>query len=453
MNTVINKKIDKNDDVSIKTLFTYSAGSLGNNMICALINSYLLIFLTDSFGVGAAAVGTLFLVARIIDGISDPIMGIIVDNTNTKIGKSRPYLFIVPIFMGLATIMCFSSPDLSYSNKIIWMYVSYIFWGLSFTAMDIPYWSLSANITRSSQGKTKIVTAARTVAYVGNFIVFSLTIPLVSIIGSWTKVAIIYVCFAVIFTLITAFGIKEISTTKKKEKQGFKQFINLLKTNKPLRIVLLSMLVLELSNSIKGTISIYYIKYNFNAEMMIPVVTSLGMAASILGGVISPYIAKKLGKKNTAILGLIASAIGSFVIFLLSYSSLPLLISVNFIVGIFDGAGYITLTSMVADCVEYGEWKTGTRSEGMIFSLNIFKSKIASAIGGSLCGYILAYIGYNANSAQSTFTLNGIHLIQTLIPCVIIIISFLLLRSYNLSEAEYDAIVDDLKNGITRISK
>lgn len=453
MNTVINKKIDKNDDVSIKTLFTYSAGSLGNNMICALINSYLLIFLTDSFGVGAAAVGTLFLVARIIDGISDPIMGIIVDNTNTKIGKSRPYLFIVPIFMGLATIMCFSSPDLSYSNKIIWMYVSYIFWGLSFTAMDIPYWSLSANITRSSQGKTKIVTAARTVAYVGNFIVFSLTIPLVSIIGSWTKVAIIYVCFAVIFTLITAFGIKEISTTKKKEKQGFKQFINLLKTNKPLRIVLLSMLVLELSNSIKGTISIYYIKYNFNAEMMIPVVTSLGMAASILGGIISPYIAKKLGKKNTAILGLIASAIGSFVIFLLSYSSLPLLISVNFIVGIFDGAGYITLTSMVADCVEYGEWKTGTRSEGMIFSLNIFKSKIASAIGGSLCGYILAYIGYNANSAQSTFTLNGIHLIQTLIPCVIIIISFLLLRSYNLSEAEYDAIVDDLKNGITRISK
>ena len=453
MNTVINKKIDKNDDVSIKTLFTYSAGRLGNNMICALINSYLLIFLTDSFGVGAAAVGTLFLVARIIDGISDPIMGIIVDNTNTKIGKSRPYLFIIPIFMGLATIMCFSSPDLSYSNKIIWMYVSYIFWGLSFTAMDIPYWSLSANITRSSQGKTKIVTAARTVAYVGNFIVFSLTIPLVSIIGSWTKVAIIYVCFAVIFTLITAFGIKEISTTKKKEKQGFKQFINLLKTNKPLRIVLLSMLVLELSNSIKGTISIYYIKYNFNAEMMIPVVTSIGMAASILGGIMSPYIAKKLGKKNTAILGLIASAIGSLVIFLLSYSSLPLLIFVNFIVGIFDGAGYITLTSMVADCVEYGEWKTGTRSEGMIFSLNIFKSKIASAIGGSLCGYILAYIGYNANSAQSTFTLNGIHLIQTLIPCVIIIISFLLLRSYNLSEAEYDAIVDDLKNGITRISK
>ena len=178
-------------------------------------------------------------------------MGIIVDNTNTKLGKSRPYLFVVPIFMGVATIMCFSSPDLSYSNKIIWMYVSYILWGISFTAMDIPYWSLSANITRSSQGKTKIVTAARTVAYVGNFIVLSLTIPLVSILGSWTKVAIIYVCFATVFTWITAFRVKELTNNShKKEKQGVKQFINLLKSNKPLRIVLLSMLVLALSGSI-----------------------------------------------------------------------------------------------------------------------------------------------------------------------------------------------------------
>ncbi|MBM6818156.1 MFS transporter [Clostridium saudiense] len=454
MNTIINNKINKSDDISIKTLSSYAAGSLGNNIIFSLINTYLLIFLTDSFGIGAAAVGTLFLVARIIDGITDPIMGVIVDNTNTKIGKSRPYLFAVPIFISITTIMCFSTPDLSYSNKIIWMYASYILWGISFTAMDIPYWSLSANITRSSEGKTKIVTSARTIAYVGGFTISTLTIPLVSALKSWTKVAIIYAVFASIFIWITALGVKELNTTKtKKEKQGFKQFVNLLKTNKPLRIVLLSMLVLELSGSIKNTISIYYIKYNFNAEMMIPVVTSVTLVASILGGLISPYLTKKLGKRNTALLGLLVTALGAFLIFSLSYSSLYAMIAINFICGIFDGAGYITLTSMVADCVEYGEWQTGKRSEGMIFSLNIFKSKISNAIGGALCGYILAYIGYNANSAQSAFTLNGIHIMQTLIPCIIIMVSFLLLKRYNLSEAEYDAIVDDLRNGVTRISE
>lgn len=454
MNTIINNKINKSDDISIKTLSSYAAGSLGNNIIFSLINTYLLIFLTDSFGIGAAAVGTLFLVARIIDGITDPIMGVIVDNTNTKIGKSRPYLFAVPIFISITTIMCFSTPDLSYSNKIIWMYASYILWGISFTAMDIPYWSLSANITRSSEGKTKIVTSARTIAYVGGFTISTLTIPLVSALKSWTKVAIIYAVFASIFIWITALGVKELNTTKtKKEKQGFKQFVNLLKTNKPLRIVLLSMLVLELSGSIKNTISIYYIKYNFNAEMLIPVVTSVTLVASILGGLISPYLTKKLGKRNTALLGLLVTALGAFLIFSLSYSSLYAMIAINFICGIFDGAGYITLTSMVADCVEYGEWQTGKRSEGMIFSLNIFKSKISNAIGGALCGYILAYIGYNANSAQSAFTLNGIHIMQTLIPCIIIMVSFLLLKRYNLSEAEYDAIVDDLRNGVTRISE
>ena len=454
MNTIINNKINKSDDISIKTLSSYAAGSLGNNIIFSLINTYLLIFLTDSFGIGAAAVGTLFLVARIIDGITDPIMGVIVDNTNTKIGKSRPYLFAVPIFISITTIMCFSTPDLSYSNKIIWMYASYILWGISFPAMDIRYWSLSANITRSSEGKTKIVTSARTIAYVGGFTISTLTIPLVSALKSWTKVAIIYAVFASIFIWITALGVKELNTTKtKKEKQGFKQFVNLLKTNKPLRIVLLSMLVLELSGSIKNTISIYYIKYNFNAEMMIPVVTSVTLVASILGGLISPYLTKKLGKRNTALLGLLVTALGAFLIFSLSYSSLYAMIAINFICGIFDGAGYITLTSMVADCVEYGEWQTGKRSEGMIFSLNIFKSKISNAIGGALCGYILAYIGYNANSAQSAFTLNGIHIMQTLIPCIIIMVSFLLLKRYNLSEAEYDAIVDDLRNGVTRISE
>ena len=302
MNTIINNKINKSDDISIKTLSSYAAGSLGNNIIFSLINTYLLIFLTDSFGIGAAAVGTLFLVARIIDGITDPIMGVIVDNTNTKIGKSRPYLFAVPIFISITTIMCFSTPDLSYSNKIIWMYASYILWGISFTAMDIPYWSLSANITRSSEGKTKIVTSARTIAYVGGFIISTLTIPLVSALKSWTKVAIIYAVFASIFIWITALGVKELNTTKtKKEKQGFKQFVNLLKTNKPLRIVLLSMLVLELSGSIKNTISIYYIKYNFNAEMMIPVVTSVTLVASILGDLIFPYLIKKHGTKTTVV--------------------------------------------------------------------------------------------------------------------------------------------------------
>ena len=123
------------------------------------------------------------------------------------------------------------------------------------------------------------------------------------------------------------------------------------------------------------------------------------------------------------------------------------MIAINFVCGIFEGAGYITLTSMVADCVEYGEWKTGKRSEGMIFSSNIFKTKLASALGGALCGYVLAFVGYQANTAQTLTTLNGIHLMYSIVPGIIAIVSAVSLRRYNLTEKEYEAILEDLRSG------
>ena len=123
------------------------------------------------------------------------------------------------------------------------------------------------------------------------------------------------------------------------------------------------------------------------------------------------------------------------------------MLAINTIMGIAEGAANISLASMVADCVEYGEWKTGKRSEGMIFSSNIFKTKLASAIGGALCGYVLAFVGYKANAVQTISTLNGMHVMYSLIPGIIAIFSIISLRRYNLTEKEYEAILEDLNNG------
>ena len=228
------------------------------SVVVPILSAKIIVYLTDSFGISAVAVGTLFLVARIIDAITDPIMGMIVDNTKTKMGKSRPYLLFVPIFMGIATIMCFSSPNLSDTGKIIWVYVSYILWGICFTAMDTPYWSLSANITQSSQGRTKIITSARTIAFGGSLVVSMFTLPLVAKFGNWTTVAVIYSITAAICTWITVWGVKEINIDRKPEKQGLKQLKELFKTNKPLRIVLISMLMLEITYGLRNGFSIYY---------------------------------------------------------------------------------------------------------------------------------------------------------------------------------------------------
>ena len=442
-NTVKSSK----NDISMKTLISFGMGSLGNNIICAMIGTYLTIYLTDSFGIGAAAVGTLFLVARIIDAITDPIMGVIVDNTKSKMGKSRPYLLVVPIFMGITTIMCFSSPNLSESGKLIWIYISYILWGICFTAMDTPYWSLSANITQSAQGRTKIITSARTIAFGGSLVVSVFTLPLVAKFGNWTTVAVVYSITAAICTWITVWGVREINVDRKPQKQGLKQLKELFKTNKPLRILLISMLMLEITYALRNGFSIYYIKYNFNAESYIPVVTGISIVSGMIGGICTPNITKKLGKRKTALIGIGINGLGFLSIFLLKYSNLTLMLAINTIMGIAEGAANISLASMVADCVEYGEWKTGKRSEGMIFSSNIFKTKLASAIGGALCGYVLAFVGYKANAVQTISTLNGMHVMYSLIPGIIAIFSIISLRRYNLTEKEYEAILEDLNNG------
>ncbi|WP_303188549.1 MFS transporter [uncultured Clostridium sp.] len=442
------EKVNRNEsDVSMKTLISFGMGSLGNNIICAMIGTYLTIYLTDSFGISAAAVGTLFLVARIIDAITDPIMGMIVDNTKSKMGKSRPYLLVVPIFMGIATIMCFSSPNLSDTGKIVWVYISYILWGICFTAMDTPYWSLSANITQSAQGRTKIITSARTIAFGGSLVVSVFTLPLVAKFGNWTIVAIVYSITAAICTWVTVWGVREINTNRKPQKQGIKQLKELFKTNRPLRIVLISMLMLEITYALRNGFSIYYIKYNFNAELYIPLVTGISITTGMLGGICTPSITKILGKRKTALFGIAINAIGFLSIFLLKYSSLKMMLVINAFMGLAEGAANISLASMVADCVEYGEWKTGKRSEGMIFSSNIFKTKLASAIGGALCGYALAFFGYEANVAQTVNTLNGIHIMYSIIPGIIAVCSIISLRRYNLTEKEYEAILEDLNKG------
>ena len=441
----LSKNVRSNEsDVSMKTLISFGMGSLGNNIICAMIGTYLTIYLTDSFGISAAAVGTLFLVARIIDAITDPIMGMVVDNTKSKMGKSRPYLLFVPILMGISTIMCFSSPDLSDTGKLIWVYVSYILWGICFTAMDTPYWSLSANITQSAQGRTKIITSARTIAFGGSLVVSVFTLPLVAKFGNWTIVAVIYSITAALCTWITVWGVREIKTDRKPQKQGLNQLKELFKTNKPLRIVLISMLMLEITYALRNGFSIYYIKYNFNAELYIPIVTGISIVSGMLGGICTPAITKKFGKRNTALFGIGINALGFLSIFILKYSNLSMLLVINTVMGLAEGAANISLASMVADCVEYGEWKTGKRSEGMIFSSNIFKTKLASAIGGALCGYVLAFVGYTANTTQTTTTLNGIHIMYSIIPSIIAVCSILSLRRYNLTEKEYQAILEDL---------
>jgi len=388
----------------------------------------------------------MFLVSRIWDGLNDPIMGIIVDNTKSRWGRFRPYLLFVPFIMAITTVLCFLSPDLSDKGKLIYAYITYIAWGMSFTAMDIPYWSMSAAITQDSVERNKVVMVPRTLAMVGFLIVNVLTLPLVKITGSWTLVAIIYSFFAIVFTLITFFFVEEKVRVEREKKQTLKDVLGLFKANRPLRMIIYTMLILEGISAIRLSLTYYYLRYNLDAEATIPIFLGLYLLMNVVGAVVAPIIAKGIGKKSVGIISVSLTTITSVGMFFTGYNALGFIFFWNIIGAIALGASNIVMTSMIADCVEYGQWKTGNRAEGMVFSTNIFKTKLASALGGALGAYALHWAGYIADMSQAKETLDIIHTSFSLIPGIISLIAFIPLLKYDLTEKKYKEILVQLNS-------
>jgi len=438
--------------VSLKEKISYGIGSLGNNLIYALMASYLMFFYTEAWGLSPIAIGSLFFIARLWDGFNDPIMGLLVDNTETRWGKFRPYLLFVPFIMAPLTVACFWGPDLSPTAKILWAFVTYILWSMSFTAMDIPYWSMSAAITQDTKERTTIVMIPRTLATFGFFIILTATLPMVNILSfggskitGWRTFAIIIGICAIIMTLITFKNVKERVHVKNKEPQTIRGILKLLKSNKPLQALMISMLLFETNFAIRGIFPAYYLKYNYNAPHLIPLFGGLYMLIAVMGSILSPLITNRFGKRNVAIWGSMTICITSLALYFFSYPNLYALIGLSLFGALADGASGIAKMSMLVDTVEYGQWKTGERREGAVFSTNIFKTKLASAIGGGAGAIILGFIGFIPKQTPSTFTMKGIHMIYTLIPGIIGFLTVIPLYFYSLTEDKFSEIVHELK--------
>ncbi len=437
--------------LTLKEKLSYGMGSLGASTIYGLMSTYLLLFYTDYFGISAASVGVLFLVARIFDAFTDLLMGIIVDNTNSKWGRFRPYILIAPIFIAITTILVFIVPDFNYMGKLIWAYSTYILWGLAFTSRDIPFWALSAVITQDTQERNTVVTLSRTIAMVGIISVNVITLPLVNKFSSispnlgWAVVAGIYGLLCIVFSALTYFNIKEKVVSRKGHKQTFKAVFEQLKVNKPLITLLGFMLISEIVLTVKNIFPIYYLSYNYNSPALIPVFMGVYAITIIIGAGISPFTAKKIGKKRTLKFAIIFSAIMSIGIFITGYESIIILFVFIIPMGIADGVAEVIRNSMLADTVEYGEWKTGYRSEGMIFSTNIFKTKVAAAIGGAIGAFTLSSIGYVPNVIQAASALNGIHYVFTIVPGILVFLSLIPLSKYTLTEEKYNEIVEMIR--------
>ena len=434
-----------------KEIWGYGVGALGQNIIFATVAGFLLLFYTDYAGISAAAVGTLFLVARIWDAIDDPLQGYICDRTRTKWGRFRPWIFMATILGSVISVSLFVMPNLSPTGKIIYIYITYILYGIIYSFYDIPYWSLIPTMTEDSQERTRITLPPRLMALFGGMIGGVATLPLVKVLGGGNDnrgfliVAIIFSIIYVITGLIGFFSTKERVSPPKKEHEKFVDSVFVIVKNVPLLLLFVATVGTTVAGAFRGAMAVYYFKYVVGNDVMVSMFVLSFIPLTLVAMLLTPVIAKKMGKKNTLIFAMAFMTITYGISYFIPGSMATLYILINVLAGFGNGVFVIVATSMFADTVEYAEWKIGKRSESIIFAMVTFVAKLSNSVGGAVVAFGLAAIGYVPNIEQSAKTLSGINQLMSIWPALIGLLSIIAILFYTLTEKKYSEIMVELQ--------
>ena len=377
----------------------YGLGDTASNVVFQMVMMYMAFFYTDIFGISAAAMGTLFLVVRVIDAVTDPLMGAIADRTTTRWGKFRPYLLWLALPYGIIAVIAFITPDFSPSGKLIYAYITYALLMIIYTAINIPYAALGGVITADSQERVSLNSYRFFLATAAGVLVAAATLPLVDWLGEGDQQKGFLLAMAVLSVLavimfIACFALTEERVVEAKTKATtFWKDLRVLLTNDQFVIVAVLNFVLLIPLVIRGASAIYYITWYVGDEGLIPAFLTTGMLASMVGAAFASPLTKRLSKVKSYMLIQLVVTVASVAMFFLSSSAVVLIFAFFIVVQFFAQMGSPILWGMMADTVDYGELKTGRRITGLVFSGALFSLKLGMALGGALLGWLLAFYG------------------------------------------------------------
>lgn len=448
--------------LSMKEKYSFGIGAIGKDAVYAIVSIYLMFYFTDVLGIAAGFVGGLFFVARIWDAINDPIMGLIVDNTRTRWGKFRPWILIGTLVNSVGLIFLFTDCGLTGNALYIYVSVIYILWGMTYTLMDVPYWSMLPNLTSDKEEREEVSVIPRIFAAFATLIVSSLGLKIVSILGDGNQksgflyFSIIISAVFIVTILITVKNTREHNFSSSQEKTTLKQMVNVLVKNDQLITFLFMVLLFTVGQQIIAGIQLYYFKYVTGSENLFTVFVSFSGISTILGLIVFPKIVSKLSRIKVYILGCVLPVIGIVMLLLagLFLPKNPILVGLAGIIYSFGG-GFFTgsQTVALADIVDYGECKLGTRNESVIFSIQTLLVKISTAFGGLLTGLILSATGYVPNQVQSATTINGLRIVMTIVPIIFISASALVyIKHYKLNGETLNNIIKLLEDKREKVS-
>ncbi|ATQ42415.1 MFS transporter [Caulobacter mirabilis] len=439
------------------------AGDFGFNLYWQTAGLYLLFFYTDGLGVPAATAGLIYMAALIWDAALDPVIGVIADRTRTRWGRYRPYFLFGAPLLAVTFVATFVGPAYPTVGAVAFAAGTHILFRTLYAVVSIPYASLFARITRDSAQRGDLAGIRMVFAALGAVGVAALTLPVVQALGTpedprrgWAIVGAVYGVLATLIILGVAWAAKglDVADETPPAPRPVGQVLRSLLSNRALLLVLGAVLVSSFASTMFGKNLLYYFKYVVGKPELGSAALALSALVAVLFVPVWTVVIRFIGKRNTWLVGSIPGLAGLVLWHLADGHGLPMLFG-SLALQAFGGASYVVcFWAMLPDTVEYGEWKSGVRTESLVFGLTVLGQKAALGLGAGFLGLLLTHVGYVANQAQTPETLAGIKAMMFWWPFVGGLISLALIFFYPLDRKTHGRMVEEIaaRAGSTPVS-
>ncbi len=431
-----------------------SAYGIGDYAICLYwsgVGLYLLYFYTDVVGISPLYAGWIYAIGITWDAITDPFMGFIAERTRSKWGSYRPFIIFGSVPLALSFVLLFWVPPFEGTFLFLFLLLVNIFHRSCFTIVSVPYSSLTARITDDSDERTKLTTARMLAASFGTFSISAAGFPIVLFFGSGNEstgflfLGLISGSIAILILAITVYFVKERTFDPVNQiNANFKLIAKSVYQNYPFWIVFSSILILGSTALMFNNNLIYFVKYSLDLHAYQGLILGTSGGFTLLAIPFWALLALRLGKRNSWLIAMVWLLIGFLAFYFYPTQSLSELLIILAILGFGNGATGVLFWSMLPDTIEYGEWKTGIRTESSLYGFMTFAQKGAIGISALLLGIILTNIGFIPNETQSQETLDSLKMVMSWVPISGVILSLVMVIFYPINKSFHAKLLKDI---------
>lgn len=434
--------------LSVKDKIGYGLGDMASALVWQTATLFLAYFYTDVFGLPAAIMGTLFLVVRAVDAFVDPCIGAMVDRTTTRFGKFRPWLLWFAIPFGVCCLITFYVPDISPTGKIIYACVTYTLLSLVYSAINVPYCAMPGALTLDPRERHSLQSWRFGLSFVGGLVVTVIALPLVAKLGGGNPQKGYFYAMSLmgllgIVLFFCCFGLTRERYHPRNDTSGsMLSDLKLLWNNPQWRIVFIFNILLLCAVVIRGSATMYYVKYVLGRPDLVFNFIVFGMLASLFGALLSERLLGKFDRVKSYQWTILTFVICNAAIFFIPAHSLWFIFGLNLVFSFIQNLTTPLQWTMFSDVVDHEESRTGRRLDGLVFSTALFAIKFGLALGGAVVGWVLGMVDYVPNGAtQAPAVMLTINSLFTLVPCALFLVMAALLFTYRLNSRTMQTIV------------